>query len=55
MIDFTGKNSRVLLNILSDETCGAILLTRNHDHLPTLLEMTENSLFRYGAGRAGFI
>ena len=43
MIDLYRKKLRVLLNILSDETCGAILLTGNHDHLPTLLEMTENS------------
>ena len=43
LIDLYRKKLRVLLNLLTDETCGAILLTGNHDHLPTLLEMTENS------------
>lgn len=43
LIDLYRKKLRVLLEVLNEETCGAILLTGNHDHLPTLLEMTENS------------
>jgi 3',5'-cyclic AMP phosphodiesterase CpdA len=43
LIDLYRKKLRVLLELLTEETCGAILLTGNHDHLPTLLEMTENS------------
>jgi len=43
LIDLYRKKLRVLLDLLTEETCGAILLTGNHDHLPTLLEMTEDS------------
>ena len=43
LLDLYRKKLRILLNLLSDETCGAILITGNHDHLPTLLKMTENS------------
>ncbi|NLX84259.1 MAG: metallophosphoesterase [Synergistaceae bacterium] len=43
MLDLYQKKLRVLLELLSEETCGTILLTGNHDHLQTLLEMTENT------------
>ena len=43
LMDLYRKKLRVLLEVLTEETCGTILLTGNHDHLPTLLEMTENS------------
>lgn len=43
MIDVYRKKLSALLKLFDEETCGAILLTGNHDHLPTLLEMTSNS------------
>ncbi len=43
MLDLYRKKVRTLLDLITEETCGAILLTGNHDHLPTLLEMTEDS------------
>lgn len=43
MVGLYRQKLRILIKMLSDETCGTILLTGNHDHLPTLLKMTKNS------------
>lgn len=43
LLDFYRKKAACLLRILLEADCEAILLTGNHDHLPTLLELTIGS------------
>lgn len=43
MIDLYRKKLSALLNFFAEESCGVILITGNHDHLPTILEMTDDS------------
>jgi predicted MPP superfamily phosphohydrolase len=43
MLDLYKKKVAKLINLLSEGDSGVILVTGNHDHLPTLLEMTASS------------
>lgn len=41
LLDFYKKKVSILLEIFEEAECEAILLTGNHDHLPTLLDLTK--------------
>jgi hypothetical protein len=43
MLDLYRKKAALLLRLFAEENCSVILLAGNHDHLPTLLEMTYDS------------